>query len=109
MRRQGNKMRDKANNEISKAQYVQYGCGFQKAEGWLNFDASPTLRFEKIPTFGRLYTRNSRRFPPEVRYGDVVKGLPVESNTCLGVYASHVLEHLSLADMRLALKETLRI
>ena len=34
--------------------YVQYGAGNQAVEGWLNFDASPTLRIQKIPIIGRL-------------------------------------------------------
>lgn len=42
-------------------------------------------------------------------YGDVVRGLPIPSGSAQGVYASHVLEHLSLEDFRLALRETFRI
>lgn len=89
--------------------YVQYGSGFSAPENWRNFDASPTLRFERVPVFGRLYTRNDQRFPPNVEYGDVVKGLPVASDSCAGVFASHVLEHLSLKDFHKALEETRRI
>ena len=86
--------------------YVQYGCGFCAPEGWENFDASPTLRFERLPIIGRLYTKNRSRFPASVRYGDIVLGLPVPAGTCCGIYCSHVLEHLSLADLRLALQHT---
>lgn len=89
--------------------YVQYGCAFSAPAGWVNFDSSPTVRFERLPVVGRLYTKNTTRFPPTVRYGDVVAGLPVETASCRGVYASHVLEHLSLEDCRTALRETLRI
>ena len=94
---------------IRAMRYVQYGCGFSAPEGWINFDASPTLRFERVVGVGRLYTRNRSRFPPTVRFGDVVRGLPIEDDSCDGVYASHVLEHLSLDDCRLALAETFRI
>ena len=38
--------------------YVQYGCGFSTCNGWRNFDASWTLRFERIPVIGRIYTKN---------------------------------------------------
>lgn len=55
---------------------------------------------------GRLYTPNSARFPSNVEYGDVVKGLPLASGSCTGIYASHVLEHLSLEDFRVALQHT---
>ena len=58
---------------------------------------------------GALYTRNRQRFPPAVQYGDVVRGLPVASDTCAGVYASHVLEHLALDDFQKAVDETMRI
>jgi predicted SAM-dependent methyltransferase len=89
--------------------YVQYGCGFSAPSNWTNFDSSPTLWFERLPFVGRLYTKNSDRFPDNVRYGDVVSGLPITSNSCDGVYASHVLEHLSRQDIDKALAETYRI
>lgn len=91
------------------ALYIQFGCGFSAPEGWRNFDASPTLRFERLPIVGRLYVRNKERFPQRVEYGDVLRGLPVPSNSCAGVYASHVLEHLSLVDFGEALTEVYRI
>lgn len=87
--------------------YVQFGCGFSAPPGWLNFDASPTLRFERSP-IGFLYTRNERRFPSGVRYGDIVHGLPIPDRSCGGVYCSHVLEHLSLEDCDRALANTFR-
>ena len=86
--------------------YVQYGCGMCAPETWQNFDASPTLQFERIPLIGMLYTKNHTRFPAAVRYGDIVRGLPVRPGSCRGVYCSHVLEHLSLVDLRLALQQT---
>ncbi len=89
--------------------YLQYGCGWSAPKGWRNFDASPTLRFERLPLIGRLYTRNGQRFPENVEYGDIVKGLPVAAQSFHGVYCSHVLEHLSLADFRTALINTWRI
>ena len=86
--------------------YMQYGCGWCAPETWLNFDSSPTLRFERLPVIGRLYTKNARRFPANVRYGDIVRGLPVAPASCSGIYCSHVLEHLSLEDCRVALRHT---
>jgi len=88
--------------------YVQYGCGWCAPEGWLNFDASPTLRFERLPVIGGLYTRNANRFPANVRFGDVVRGLPVADDSCDGIYCSHVLEHLALEDFDIALANTRR-
>jgi hypothetical protein len=89
--------------------YVQYGCGWCAPRSWRNFDASPTLRFERVPVLGRLYTKNDTRFPDNVEYGDIVRGLPVPPHSAKGVYCSHVLEHLPLEDFRSALQNTLRI
>lgn len=85
---------------------VHYGCHHVAPTTWLNFDASPTLRFERLPLIGRLYTRNAARFPANVRYGDIVKGLPVARGGASAVYCSHVLEHLALNDFRRALANT---
>ncbi len=92
------------NNKISK--YVQYGCGFDAPETWLNFDSSPTLRFERLPLIGNLYTKNKIRFPKHIKYGNIVTGLPISKDTCDGIYCSHVLEHLSLENFRKALNNT---
>ena len=70
---------------MSKLICVQYGCGFSAPENWINYDSSPTLRFEKMPLIGTLYTRRSKdkqnRFPKNVLYGDIIKGLPHKENT----------------------------
>lgn len=94
---------------MSKATHVQYGCGLSAPEGWLNFDSSPSLRLQRLPILGRALGARLPRFPKSVRYGDIVKGLPVRDATCSGVYASHVLEHLALNDLRIALRNTLRV
>ena len=94
---------------MNASRYVQYGCGWSAPEEWRNFDASPTLRFEKLPIFGRFYTKNPLPFPGNVEYGDIVRGLPVTDDSCRAVYCSHVLEHLSLSDFRTALRNTHRI
>jgi SAM-dependent methyltransferase len=89
--------------------YVQYGCHFCAPDGWMNFDASPTLRFERTPVLGRLYTKNGQRFPENVRYGDILRGLPVADGTVDGLYASHVLEHLSRTDCERAVRNSYRM
>lgn len=89
--------------------YVQFGCGFSAPQDWRNFDSSPTLRFERLPFIGKLYSRNGTRFPANVQYGDIVKGLPLPDESCAAIYASHVLEHLSLEDFHIALKNTFRL
>lgn len=86
--------------------YVQFGCGWSAPPTWRNFDASPTLRFERIPVLGQFYTKNATRFPANVEFGDIVKGLPFDSNSCDAIFASHVLEHLALDDFRIALRSS---
>lgn len=90
-------------------EYIHYGCGYSAPKNWRNFDASPTLLFERLPIVGSLYTKNSSRFPPNVEFGDIVKGLPIPNDSCKGIYCSHILEHLSLEDFRIALKNSYKI
>ena len=84
-------------------------AGSTPPKEWSNFDSSPTLRFERLPIVGKLYSRNEQQFPDNVQYGDIVKGLPIKRNSCQFVYSSHVLEHLSLADFDAALANTIAI
>lgn len=85
-------------------EYVNIGCGMSSGKGWNNYDASPTLRFERIPLLGRIYTKNTTRFPKDVEYGDIIKGLPLPPGSCRVIYSSHMLEHLALADFKVAIK-----
>lgn len=90
--------------------YVQYGCGLVAPNEWLNYDASPTLRIQRIPVLGRLLrNRLNVAFPENVVFGDIVKGLPLADESCDVVYCSHVLEHLALEDFKTALRNTYKI
>ena len=97
------------NIDKNKKLMVQYGCGWSAPQNWLNFDSSPTLRFERIPLLGRFYTKNLNRFPLNVEFGDIVKGLPLASNSVDLLYCSHILEHLCLYDFRIALSNSWKI
>jgi hypothetical protein len=90
------------------SRYVQYGRGWSAPKEWINFDASLTLKWERIPILGR-YTKNPRHFPANVRPGNIVKGLPVDDESCQGIYASHILEHLTLEDFHAALQNSYQI
>ena len=48
-------------------------------------------------------------FPRNVRFGDIVRGLPIAAGSCDVAYCSHMLEHLALADFRAALRNTFTI
>ncbi len=88
---------------------VQFGCGTCAPESWLNFDAGPAFLLEKRLPFLRsaLVRRGFPDYPANIHYGDVIKGLPVESASAQRVYASHVLEHLALEDCRKTLRNVL--
>ncbi len=87
---------------------LHYGCGDTSPSEWLNFDASPSLILQKIPILG-IYSQKKDSFASfgkNVRYGNIAAGLPIKPDSCDLAYCSHVLEHLSLAELRSALKNT---
>lgn len=89
--------------------HVQYGCGLSAPKEWRNYDISPTLRIQKIPLIGKLILKafHPVMFPDNVKYGNIIKGLPgIKNGSCKAVYCSHTLEHLALNDFRIALKKS---
>ncbi len=94
---------------MTQADHLQYGCGLSAPPDWVNYDASPSLRLQRLPILGRVKGLGAVRFPAHVRYGDIVRGIPVRDASCRAVYCSHVLEHLSLKDCRIALRNTHRL
>ena len=90
--------------------YVQYGSGHVAPVEWLNFDASFRLRVERFAGI-RLGIRFvlGLLFAPNIRYGDIVRGLPVPDGAAAGVYCSHVLEHIARDDLPVVLRNTLRL
>jgi hypothetical protein len=85
--------------------WIQFGCGLDAPAEWRNFDSSPTLRLQRLPVLGALVPAGPHgRFPANVEYGDVVRGLPVAAGSAKALYCSHVLEHLALEDLRKALR-----
>lgn len=92
----------------ARQKYIHYGGSYAgpAPKEFLNFDASPTLRLERMPLIGHFIHKNPTRFPLNVMYGDITKGPLVHPGTAKGVYCSHVLEHLSYRDCRLALQHS---
>lgn len=88
---------------------IQYGCGLSAVAGWRNFDGSPTLFIQRLPVIGKYLTHGRVTFPTIVEFGDITKQMPFQDGEVDYVYCSHVLEHLSLSDLRRALAETRRI
>jgi hypothetical protein len=89
--------------------YVQFGCGTCAPSTWLNFDAGPAFWLERnVPWIKPLLLRRGfPDYPPNIIYGDVIKGLPLAPGSAAAVYCSHVLEHLALSDLRTTLRNTL--
>ena len=89
--------------------YLQFGCGTDAPASWRNFDAGPAFLLEKRLPFLKnvLVQRGFPNYPDNIEYGDVIKGLPVSSDSMRGVYCSHVLEHLSLTDCRRTLRNVI--
>ena len=84
--------------------FTQFGCGLCAPPRWLNFDASPAMRLQRLPIIGNLMPSGQfGRYPENVRYGNIVDGLPIPDESIEFLYCSHVLEHLSLAELRYAL------
>ena len=89
---------------------INFGCGLSVAPDWTSYDASPTVRLQRFPLIGLLAKSLVKpKFPDTVRYGDIARGLPEDESSIDLAYCSHILEHLSLEDCRLALAEVLRI
>jgi Methyltransferase domain len=84
---------------------LHIGCWQDVGAGWENFDASIYVKISKIPLIGNqiLATVKAPQFSPQIQYGDVIKGLNIPPNSCKLIFASHILEHLTLADFDLAL------
>lgn len=89
---------------------LQIGAGLDGPETWMNVDASPTLRLQRHALVGGLFRRFLEpRFSDRVRFGDVVKGLRLADGSVDLVYSSHMLEHLALDDLCVALREVHRV
>jgi ubiquinone/menaquinone biosynthesis C-methylase UbiE len=90
-------------------QWVQFGCGLCAPEDWLNFDSSPMMRLQRLPLVGALVPSGLfGRYPANVRYGDITQGLPIPDHSVELLYCSHILEHLTLGELRQALKNCYR-
>lgn len=86
--------------------YLQFGCGLCAPENWKNFDAGPAFWLQRNFPFlkGMLIKRGYPDYPRNIRYGEIVRGLPVRPGSARGVYCSHVLEHLALEEFRAAIR-----
>ena len=82
---------------------IHIGCAYTIGKSWKNYDATPTAIIEKFPLLGKFLKINKKRFPKELIYGDITKKLLCAENKANNIYCSHVLEHLTYEEMKIAL------
>ena len=85
---------------------LHIGCGLIVGKSWKNIDVSPSLKISKIPIIGETIVSliGGPKWSRSVECQDIVKSLNIQPNSCDLIYASHVLEHLSLCDFHQAMK-----
>jgi ubiquinone/menaquinone biosynthesis C-methylase UbiE len=67
------------------------------------------MRLQRLPLVGALMPSGLfGRYPANVRYGDITQGLPIPDHSVELLYCSHILEHLTLGELRQALKNCYR-
>jgi len=89
---------------------LQYGCGLSAPKDWINYDASPMIILQKIPIVGKKIQKIRKvKFPDNVKYGNIVKGFPKYINSCNAIFCSHVLEHLSYEEFKIAIRNSFQL
>ena len=80
------------------------GCGYTIGKNWFNYDNSPIALLDRIPILKNINKLNTRKFPKNIKYGNIVNNLLCEESTADNIYCSHVLEHVSLSSGKKMLK-----
>lgn len=97
---------------------LNLGCGLQCPEGWINIDSSMGARLSKHPTFSNILhslipsswgVLPNKDWPANVKWMDITKRFPFESNAIHCVYSSHTFEHLTYSEAAAVLKESYRV
>jgi len=77
---------------------VNFGCGPNAPDGYVNVDGSPTVLLARLPLPAAIYGQRAEHVRAmragRVRYG-TARRLRFPPGSVDGFYASHVLEHLS--------------
>lgn len=79
---------------------LNIGCGTSAPPDWQNVDVSPRVLLKSVPVLGRLLPS---RFPANVQYGNIVRGLRMSPRSCRAVFCCHMIEHLTFQDCQRAL------
>jgi len=84
---------------------LNVGCGLIAPSEWTSYDSSFTLKLARTPIIGSSIIRiiNGPDWPSSALCGDIVKGLNIPFESCDLIFASHILEHISLSDFHIAI------
>jgi len=96
---------------------LHLGCGSKTPNGWLNVDGSWNAWLAKYPYLRKLLSlthivpkkQSGLPWSRDIFIYDVRKPLPFSNNSFSAIYASHLLEHLYLAEAKNLLKECYRM
>lgn len=101
---------------VEELEKLNLGCGPNAPTGWLNVDGSWNawlsnhLYLRKaLQTVGVIHSNQGAEWNVRPLVHDLTRPLPFPGNTFSVVYASHILEHLYLADGQRLLSECWRV
>ena len=103
--------------KMTHTKFINVGCGTTPIKGWLNYDNSVAIKIAKSPGLFKILKLlnilskkqieninwNMRH---EIKFANVVKSIPVTKNSAEVIYSSHMVEHLSRADLQKFLKQS---
>ena len=64
---------------------LNIGCGLKAPGGWINIDASPSLRISRIYFVRLLLGKRLPPWPYNVRYGDITRRLDIDEKVATGM------------------------
>ena len=91
---------------------LNLGCGHQRPNGWYNADCSLNALLQRIPVVGSVVGRmagGTNYYSHNVHYVDLASRWRFGNDEVDVVYASHVLEHLSLPTASHFMREAHRV
>jgi len=99
---------------------IHLGAFDQSVEGWINTDITPHIWIAKIPFLSiilykmriitrKRYIQHKDKVFKGLKYLNLIKPLPFQSNSVEAVFSSHVFEHLFMYEVESLIGEIYRI
>lgn len=110
-------MRETGKKVLNDGLELNLGCGLDAPTGWINIDSSLNARLAKWPRIRRLLGKLhiiprqllDVDWPRNIMIHDLRKGLPFGNDSVSYIYASHLLEHLTIQDALHLIAECYRV